>query len=381
MPSLGEAFKLPETRVQKTIVAIDLSNSTSMKIQNPEAKWIPTYEWFFDLLGRTIDPSKGRVVKYLGDGALAVFGEDYVADGINWAVEIQENILDAQRDVKIDCDCSIGMASGKVVEFQTPDGWIDYIGTVVDRAFRLCSAANSKAVFVDTVTVSAAAMTKVKSRFGTITDPQREGSDYQGSEQKITAKGFAQPIRYHEILWSSGPYGVSKEFVSDQLQSTAPTLLPLPLETKREVPHAESEWNRGTVNMFNGTYGFIRSGSGEDFYFNSEYLFRYSNVPVTQDIVFFNILDALPDSRNRRATNVIVKGSMLSGKLHRPVSPAGFGFVLCPNEVGEMKEVFVFFGAQEPWSKGMEVQFTVGENQKGLAGEDPRPVEPAPASE
>ena len=372
MALLGEAFKLPQTRVTKTIVAIDLTNSTRMKAQRPEADWLNRYWWFFDLLGRTIDTEKGRVVKYLGDGAMAVFGEDYAADAINWAIQIQEGILDAQKGM-VDCECSIGIGSGKMVEFQTPEGWTDYIGTVVDRAFRLCSAANSKAIFVDTVTVSAAAMTKVKSRFGSSTDPPRESSDYLGPEQTVAAKGFAQPIRYHEILWSNVGYGVSKDFVSD-LSTTQPSppAAPTTPETRREPRQLESDWVRGTVAAFNGTYGFIRaSTSGEDFYFNSDYLFRPAEVKVS-DVAYFVAADALPNSKSRRAMNVVILGSLLSGRLQRSVSPKGFGFVLCPNQAGEVRQIFVYFGKPDPWKVGMDVEFKATENQKGLSGEDPK---------
>ncbi|MBI3679545.1 MAG: hypothetical protein HY235_04035 [Acidobacteria bacterium] len=379
MALLGDVFKLPQSRVTKTIVAIDLTNSTRMKAQRPEADWLTTYSWFFDLLSRTIndaekgnDAVKGRVVKYLGDGAMAVFGEDYAADAINWAIKIQEGILDAQKGL-VDCECSIGIGSGKMVEFQTPEGWTDYIGTVVDRAFRLCSAANSKAIFVDTVTVSAAAMTKVHSRYGSSTDPQRESSDYLGPEQTVAAKGFAQPIRYHEILWSNVGYGVSKDFVSDlsTTQPSPPAYRASP-ETRREAKQLESDWVRGTVTAFNGTYGFIRTASEEDFYFNTDYLFRRTEVKVN-DVAYFLVADALANSKSRRATNMVILGSVLAGKLQRSVNPKGFGFVLCPNQAGEVRQIFVYFGAPDPWKMGMEVEFKATENQKGLSGEDPKP--------
>ncbi len=373
MALLGEVFKLPQSRVAKTIVAIDLTNSTRMKAQRPEADWLTTYSWFFDLLSRTIrEAGKGQVVKYLGDGAMIVFGEDEAADAINWTIKVQEGILDAQKGM-VDCECSIGIGSGKMVEFQTPEGWTDYIGTVVDRAFRLCSAANSKAIFVDTVTVSAAAMTKVVSRYGCSTDPPRESSDYLGSEQTVAAKGFAQPIRYHEILWSNIGYSVSKDFVSDlsTKQPNPPAYRPTP-ETPREAMRLETDWVRGTVTTFNGTYGFIRTASEEDFYFNTEYLFQRTEVKVG-GVTYFQVADALANSKNRRATNVVILGSVLAGKLQRSVSPKGFGFVLCPNQAGEGRQIFVYFGTPDPWQTGMEVEFKVTENQKGLSGQDPKP--------
>src|SRR5438552_3820745 len=68
MSRLADTFRSPESRVTKTIVVVDLTNSTSMKEQQPEAAWLTTYGWFFDMLGTTMPKGKGHIIKYLGDG-------------------------------------------------------------------------------------------------------------------------------------------------------------------------------------------------------------------------------------------------------------------------------------------------------------------------
>ena len=46
----------------------------------------------------------------------------------------------------------VGMATGEVREFDMSEDSVvkDYLGSIVDRAFRLCNAANAKCILVDT---------------------------------------------------------------------------------------------------------------------------------------------------------------------------------------------------------------------------------------
>ena len=157
MPTLTEASRM-QIRVVKVIVAVDLTNSTAMKERVPETAWLATYDWFFTLLGELATKLKGKIVKYMGDGVMAVFDQDAAAEAINWAIRVQEDILEAQEAMRVDCNCAIGISCGEVVEFATPEGAMDYIGTIADKAFRLCSAAMARAIFVDTDTAANAAI-------------------------------------------------------------------------------------------------------------------------------------------------------------------------------------------------------------------------------
>jgi class 3 adenylate cyclase len=371
MASLPETFRDPDARKLKTIVAVDLTNSTSMKEQQTEAAWLTTYGWFFEQLRATIGKHKGQVVKYLGDGAMAIFSEDNAADAINWAIEVQESLADAQAQNRVSCDCSIGIAYGEVVEFDvfdTSEGAKDYIGTIVDKAFRLCSAANSKAIFVDTDTCAAAAMNKVKSRLGSSTAPRRRVAEYQGEEESVQVKGFSRPVTYYEIFWGSTRYGVSPPFVTKLSSQQASTNISPP--PSRPQP-SSGVWIRGVVQNLSDRYGFIRSAEGEDFWFNPDCLFR-KDLPVKwHDTVWFVPTDPLPNARNRRALDVLAMGAVLSGTLEK-VLPQGYGFALCSNQSGNRKQLFIFLGSISGWSPGMEIEFKVGGNDKGIAGLNPR---------
>lgn len=372
MSSLPDVFRNPESRVVKVIVAVDLANSTAMKEQQAEAAWLTTYGWFFDLLRSSIDQYHGEVIKYLGDGAMAVFSEDHPADAINWTINVQEAFGDAQEKNTIDrsCDCSVGIAYGEVVEFDvydTSDGAKDYIGTIVDKAFRLSSAANAKAIFVDTDTCAAAAMNKVESRLGKNTTPKRKVADYQGLEESVTLKGFSRPVSYHEIFWGKTTYGVSPPFVT-KLSSQQ---VGISEQSDVAKPEPKSQgWMRGIVQSKYEKFGFVRA-EAEDFWFNQGCLFRSDLSVRVNDAVLFIPADPLPDSKNRRALDVIALGATLDGILEK-VTPQGFGFAACKNSNGHQKQVFVYFGDSAGWSAGMEIEFMVSENRRGIIGISPK---------
>ena len=124
------------------------------------------------------------------------------------------------------------------------------------------------------------------------------------------------------------------------------------------------------VTALNPKYGFIKSASGEDFWFNTDFLFKKTSPVECNDTVWFIPSDPLPNAKNRRATDVVAKGTVLDGKLDRMTSK-GFGFAVCPNQRGEIRQLFVFLGSGS-WTSGVEIEFTVGENPRGIAGVQPR---------
>lgn len=366
MATLTESFRSPTSRVTRVMVVIRLVNSTVMKQQGPEAAWLPTYGWFFDLLTETIPGFHGILVKYIDNGAVATFNDDQATDAINWAIRVQEEILAAQDSNVIACDCSIGIACGSVVRFQTPLGNDDYIGEVADRAFLLCLAANGKAVFVDHECVLSASMGRVISRVGEL-PPRRRPNDYLGDLQTVTGGGFQKPVGYHELLWAKARYGVSAPFVSDLTKQVDKQLSSPALFTER------STWMKGRVKTFNVErgYGFIDDEHGESFWFNAGCCFNNDAIPGYRDDVWFIPKEPLPNARNRRATDVVSLGSSLSGELDK-VFPQGYGFAGCITNRNERRLIFVNLGNASQWKIGDQIEFTVGENSKGMAGDNPR---------
>jgi class 3 adenylate cyclase len=379
MALLAETFASSTARVTKTVVVVDLTASTNMKEAQPEAQWLTTYGWFFDMLSSTIARFNGQIVKYMGDGALAVFSDDHPADAINWAISVQEAMADGRDKNRVSCDCAIGIAYGEVVEFdpekvtaETADRK-DYIGTTVDRAFRLSSAANAKAIFVDADTVTAAAMNKVKSRLGANKSPARKPNEYQGEPELVTLKGFSRPVSYHEILWDSDRYGVSPDFVTKMAKAkTEPALSTGATQTGAALT---TGWQRGRVASRNDKFGFIKAAGHDDHFFNSDYLFRRDLDVKLGDEVWFVPAPPLSGAKNPRAVDVVALGAQITGKLEKVRSDKGFGFVTSVGQHGEPRQMFVFFGTDTgPWTSGTELSFRIGENAKGLAGLEPKPL-------
>jgi class 3 adenylate cyclase/cold shock CspA family protein len=378
MALLTETFASPTSRVTKTIVVVDLNGSTSMKEAQPEAQWLTTYGWFFDMLATAIASYKGRIVKHMGDGAMAVFSDDHPAEAINWAIAVQESMAEGRDKNRVSCDCSVGIAYGEVVEFDpekvSSDSTDrrDYIGTVVDRAFRLSAAANAKAIFVDADTVTAAAMNKVKSKFGSNKSPVRKANDYQGQPGLVTLKGFSRAVVYHEILWEADRYSVNPDFVTKMAKDQ---IEPAPTGGASHGQALATGWIRGRVSSRNDKFGFIKSAGQEDHFFNSDHLFQRDLDVKVGDEVWFVSAPPLSGAKNPRAVDVVALGSRLVGRLEKIRPEKGFGFVTCVGQHGDVRQMFVFFGTDGgPWSNGLEVDFRIGENAKGLAGLDPRPI-------
>lgn len=384
MPTLSEVFGKKDYRVTKTIVAIDLTNSTSMKSQEPETTWLNHYAMFFELLRSKLKKYHGKMVKYLGDGAMAVFDSEHPADAINWAISVQEDLAEAQDTNLImdKLDCSVGIAYGEMVEFDTFDAEPtskDYIGSVVDKAFRLCSAANAKAIFVDKDTIFAAPMQKIESKIGRIT--RRKAAEYQGEEQSVIVKGFRAPVAYHEILWAADRYGVSAPFVTElssvrestsvKSEAKPPRGGSKPFPSSNLASRTPPTWIRGVVYNKSDKYGFIRSGSGEEFWFNSDYLFRKGLSISNNDIVWFIPKPPFGNQPNPRATDILPLGATLDGKLIR-VNDRGFGFVICRTDRGSSVELFVHLGDPTSWTPDLDIEIKVGENKQGVSAVDPK---------
>ncbi|MFD1149850.1 hypothetical protein ACFQ3T_22185, partial [Saccharothrix hoggarensis] len=226
-PQLHDAFADLESRVVMTIGVVDVNDSTGMKEQQSESGWLPGLGWLYRTITDIILESiPDVVVKYTGDGAMFACDPDHTTAAVNAVIRIQEAIKgagtrgDGAKGI-IDFTCSAALTTGEVRRFTTPNGTPDFVGSVVDKAFRLCAFANAKAIFVDTATVGAANAMNIKSVFGKAA--VRQAGEYTGEVQKAVLKGFAQPVAYQEILWDQQLYAVASAAITastDRLRST-----------------------------------------------------------------------------------------------------------------------------------------------------------------
>jgi class 3 adenylate cyclase len=249
------ALDEPE-RPNRVVLFADIVGSTEMKSKG-EVTWLPTVGKFYDVVHNAVEDHDGQIIKYLGDGAIAVFPDDAASEAINAAIRIQEQLEDLRHKNILICQCSVGIATGQPVEF-TVSGVTDYIGATVDLAARLCGAAAPNAVWADASTISVANMGRVRSDLGRAS--RRDAAGYRTGEESIRLKGIAEPVLYQEIIWSGSPFGVRNSVVTAIVRSEAPP------PSKDGAGADDSRiWRAGSVVNWSAekTRGFIRA-DGED---------------------------------------------------------------------------------------------------------------------
>jgi class 3 adenylate cyclase len=380
---LREAFADVDSREPRTVVFIDQVGSTAMKEQQPEASWLPSLGFMYD----TVTAIVMRIcpdaeIKYLGDGIMISLDSDRATDAVNIAIEIQEAINDANQGRTgakgaVDFNCSAGISTGAVVAFLTPTGNRDYVGTVVDKARRLCDAASPKAVFVDRATVATANIMRIASRVGTALG--RTPEQYQGDLQRAPLKGFDQPVEYYEVFWDQQLHGLKSEGVTmsaDRIQPAAAPrahLAAAPAGPKGNGTMEERHAGEVTCWKPESNFGFVRdTRTGEDFYFRAAHMVypedAAGSLKVGARTVF--VASGRPDSNRKRwAVGLLVVGEYAEGTLKLPEGKA-HGWLRVQDELGNAHHVFTPRTPVGKYAPGTLLSFKVAANEKGGFAEE-----------
>lgn len=115
-----------------TLVFTDIEESTKMTAQLGDEAWAKVIQWHDATIRSIVEGGGGKLVKTLGDGAMAAF--ESVREAARSALEIQRAF--AQRTETPELRARIGMHVGDVVV--TED---DYLGSTVNKAARIAAAA------------------------------------------------------------------------------------------------------------------------------------------------------------------------------------------------------------------------------------------------
>jgi class 3 adenylate cyclase len=221
----GKRFKDTSAQPEfcrRTVAVLKVVGLTEMKESSTEAAWLSTLGWFYGVVTATVTHAiPDAVVKYLGDGLMLVFETADVANVLNMAIEVQEAVKEREATGVpgssthgvLDFRCSIGISTGDVLAFVGSSDGFEFVGTVVDRAFRLSDAASPGAIFIDDATQAAAIMARVRSRFGQALN--RDPLQYQGDAERAALRGFNEPVAYYEILWDKQRYGIKSSVMTD----------------------------------------------------------------------------------------------------------------------------------------------------------------------
>lgn len=363
-----EAFAAKDSRVDRAIMFVDMSDSTAMKEKKTEAEWLTTLGWFYQQVAETIVTGNGTVVKYLGDGLMAVFDSDHAANAVNVAISIQETIASGQNSHLVDCNCSIGMAFGSAVRFQTGDdeGEHDYVGQVVDKAARLCAAASPKAVLVDRAMTIVANMQKVKSKLGEAETPPRDVDDYVGELEQLMMKGFAKPVLFYEIRWDSTRYGLKAKTMTELAQESSLG------EAKKSYPEVEvGEVQRWLTDK---KHGWIVADSVFH-YVDPRFVVGGGELEVGMK-VYFTPRPPIGEGEGKKAVAgcAVAVGQEVTGKVVTSHPDRGFCFIQIADRMGNSYNVHCASDGDTTPSVGELLTFVLAEGTKGASAKDPVPV-------
>jgi class 3 adenylate cyclase len=319
--NIYDAVMNPDSDAGGTILVLDIADSTKMKEEMDEVSWLGNYAKAFDLVVANV-PSQGEVVKYLGDGIMVFFPEGQETLAINSAIKIQEALKEASEDKKIRCVLSTGIASGSVKRIPLGEGKFDYLGSVVDRAFRLCSAATPRAIFVDDETVIAANGKLIRSAVGKVLG--RTPSDYFGTEGKLQLKGFSKLVKFNEIFWAQDRYGIKSSFVMEsgggdgnkkqKPESTPPVDASLSLSLY------------GKFQSWKGTVGRVVVDSGEEYFCHKGSVIEGFDLKGGEEVFF--VKEDVADKPLNHANHIVPLGVSLTGSVVSVVSKNAF--IQCP---------------------------------------------------
>jgi class 3 adenylate cyclase len=351
LQQLKETFGNENARQQRTILVVDQVGSTALKESQPQALWLPQLGWYYDTVtGIVLTMIEDALVKYQGDGIMVVCSSDRATEAIKAAIRVQEVIKAANgsRDTMgaVEFRVSIGIATGPVWGFVTPTGSPDYVGNVVDKAHRLCAAANPQAIFIDRSTGAAANMIRITSEVGEVFG--RVPEEYQGDVQRAPLKGFARPVEYYEILWDHRVFGLKSAPVTESIRGAEKHTMTADKPLTPAAPAAaRAERHHGEVKVWlddRGAGFIIDAETDEEFYFNRNSLVYPEDIEKakTEGARLAFVAQGVPASGKRRiASGVLVLGEDYEGILVGRPPGRSYGWILVNDSLGHQHRVFV----------------------------------------
>ncbi|WP_328620345.1 adenylate/guanylate cyclase domain-containing protein [Streptomyces sp. NBC_00354] len=364
-----EALRNPD-RPYRVILFADLSGSTEMKGKSGEVGWLPTIGKFLDITTEAVRAHGGTVVKYLGDGTLAAFDGERAAEAIRAAIRIQEMLRsENSAGVLNECLATIGIATGRVVEYEAPGGGLDYSGSVVDLAARLCSAGAPQAIWVDSATVASANMSRVESQMGLVLEYSPD--DYLSDEEKVDLKGFAKPIKYREVIWHRKAFGVKNTVLTEAINRAQTHAMVPPQPGPGVLPHPPEETLDGVVVRWDSEQGrgFIGTTEHGDHYVDRRFIVSEEDLTEGQNVRFVPLPPLKPGQRPV-AGACVQEGQRIEGTFQRVLAHKGFAFVDATDTRGTRQSLFVFLGdGAAGHQTGEPATLRVSRNAKGIAGQ------------
>jgi adenylate cyclase len=130
---------------QLAIVLVDLARFTRAVAGLGLSELVGVVDAFYRAAGTAVAAQGGRVVKFVGDGCLAVFEPDDVISALDAvdALRAEVRSIGAARGLDMDLGANVHLATVAEAELGL-DGTFDVIGMGVVHAFRMGSGAGTR---------------------------------------------------------------------------------------------------------------------------------------------------------------------------------------------------------------------------------------------
>ncbi|MFJ3882804.1 adenylate/guanylate cyclase domain-containing protein [Streptomyces sp. NPDC090077] len=362
-------FSNSSSQVERTILFVDLTGSTALKHHMGYKAWLPILGSFLDIATEAVAANGGTVVKYLGDGALAVFDADRAHDAVCAAIHVQEGL---QREIEQgalrDSQATVGIATGKVIEYPAPGGGtMDYVGSAVDLAARFSGNAAPGAIWIDKGTHGAANHNKISS----IAGRADHRTDYFQPEETAPAKGFPDDVPYYEVIWDRTvvPRGVKNAVMTETVKARPAAPVPHQMsaaQTGESVDGVVVTWFGDSVRGFKG---FISSPDRPDHYVDLRFIAGGEGLKEGAAVRFIPTPAVSTDPGAKPVAGCTVQeGHRIHGTFNNVIVEKRFGFADVHDQRGTMQSLFVYLRTDAAkYSIGQTVLLEIVRNSHGIS--------------
>jgi class 3 adenylate cyclase/tetratricopeptide (TPR) repeat protein len=226
--SSGAVESVAEVRKVVTIVFADLAGSTALEERmDPESVRAVT-QHYYALIRDVVEARGGHIVKFIGDGAMAVFGvpethEDDALRALDAALAMHDSFAALAADVARERGAAIalrvGVNTGEVV-VNTDD--TDVVGDAVNLAARLEHAAASGGVLVGEATWR---LTRGRATFGEMRELHVAGKADLVRAWPLTAVADDAVDLRTELVGRGAELGVLRDAFADVVETGTPRLV------------------------------------------------------------------------------------------------------------------------------------------------------------
>lgn len=127
------------------LVMVDLARFTQAVAGLELAELVSVVDAFYRAAGETIAAHRGRVVKFVGDGCLAVFEPDDALAALDAVEELRGRVRSIGDEFGLAIDLGANVHLSTVAEAELGlDGTYDVVGTGVIHTFRMGSGAGTR---------------------------------------------------------------------------------------------------------------------------------------------------------------------------------------------------------------------------------------------